>query len=129
MIHNPRLTRFLVRTAAIYNRLLRLHRPFVARGWKEPKFAHSTHVALESARRCLIAQQSLTMAPMLKGGFQTLHVQGAVLVLFNGMWTEDALWRRDDPVKLEEHDDYVLVREAFPFFERGLTHKFEPVRK
>jgi len=115
--------------AAIHNRLLRLHRPFLARGWREPKFAYSTAAALDAARLCLVAQQSLTLAPLLKGGFQTLHVQGAIVVLFNALWTEDRLWRADEPVALDKHDDYLLIREAFPFLERCLSHKFEPVRK
>lgn len=79
-------------TQTINNRLLRLHRPFMSRGYRESKYRYSTKCAIFAARTCLITQQSLdrgehlvhttklstdvhlSAAPLLKLGFQLLNV-------------------------------------------------------
>ncbi|KAK4704424.1 hypothetical protein P7C70_g1786, partial [Phenoliferia sp. Uapishka_3] len=109
-------------TQTIYNRLLRLHRPFMSRGLRDPKYAYSTKTAIEAARKTLLAQQHLQRAPLLKAGFQLLNVQGAVVVLFMSLWSD---WPED----LIESKDHSLIRESITFFESKLMSRQVPVRK
>lgn len=46
-------------TQTIFNRMMRLHRPFMTRGYKEAKYRYSTDSALEAARMVLLTQQAL----------------------------------------------------------------------
>ncbi|KAM0754833.1 hypothetical protein T439DRAFT_297225 [Meredithblackwellia eburnea MCA 4105] len=109
-------------TQTIFNRILRLHRPFMGRGFRDPKYRYSTDSAIAAARKTLIAQQALQRAPLIKSGFQLLNIQGAVVVLFMNLWTE---WPED----LDESSDHKLIRESVAFFESRVSSRQIPVRK
>lgn len=62
---------YWARTAALQNihiRLIRFHRPFVSRGYRDPTYRESTEAALASARVVLETQKELdkTNAPLVK---------------------------------------------------------------
>ncbi|KPV74666.1 uncharacterized protein RHOBADRAFT_53623 [Rhodotorula graminis WP1] len=71
---------------SVQSRILRLHRPWLGRGWTSARYAESTAKALASARSILQCQVSLNSAPMLKQGFQLLTVQMAVVALFTSLF-------------------------------------------
>lgn len=106
----------------INSRLLRLHRPFMSRGYREEKYAPSTTAAIQAARNVLMTQMSLARAPLIKMGFQLLTIQGATVVLFMDIWTR---WPED----VTESNDFRLIQEVVPFFERSLSSRHAAVQK
>jgi hypothetical protein len=74
---------YWARVAALQNvhiRLIRFHRPFASRGYRDPKYRSSTDAALASARVVLETQKELdkTNAPLVKdwyvSAFQSLFL-------------------------------------------------------
>lgn len=106
----------------INSRILRLHRPFMSRGYREPKYRTSTDSAIQAARHILNCQQSLDRAPLIKQGFQLLTVQGAVVVILMDLWTVF-------PPNVTEGPDWRLVSDVIPFFQRSLLSRQPSVRK
>ncbi|KAM0791451.1 hypothetical protein ACM66B_005906 [Microbotryomycetes sp. NB124-2] len=106
----------------INSRLLRLHRPFMSRGYRDPKYRTSTDSALQAARRVLVCQQSLDRAPLIKQGFQLLTIQGAIVVLCMDLWTTF-------PPNVTECPDWRLIVDVVPFFQRSLSYRQNSVRK
>ncbi|BGP43243.1 hypothetical protein JCM10449v2_007271 [Rhodotorula kratochvilovae] len=97
-------------------RLIRFHRPFMSRGYREPTFRTSTDAALAAARVVLETQKELdrTSAPLVKDCYQLNHVQVAVVVLFLDIWTQH------DPARQVPTADYRLVSDASLCFHRAL---------
>ncbi|GAA5908273.1 hypothetical protein JCM6882_006789 [Rhodosporidiobolus microsporus] len=42
----------------VHNRIVRLHRPFLVKGWDHPKFAYSTEACIKSAKTVLVAHHN-----------------------------------------------------------------------
>ncbi|GAA5891712.1 hypothetical protein JCM8208_007379 [Rhodotorula glutinis] len=97
-------------------RLIRFHRPFMSRGYREPAFRPSTDAALAAARIVLETQKELdrTSAPLVKDCYQLNHVQVAVVVLFLDIWTQH------DPERQVPTADYRLVSDSSLAFHRAL---------
>ncbi|KAI5479669.1 Zn(2)-C6 fungal-type transcription factor [Pseudohyphozyma bogoriensis] len=106
----------------VWNRMLRLHRPFMSRGYRDPKYRHSTDTAVTAARKCLTAGRALQRAPLIKSGFQLLGIQGSVVVLFMEIWTEF-------PEDYANGLDNQLISEAVATFERYSVHRHPVVQK
>lgn len=53
-------------SSGINNRLLRAHRPFMAIGYTDPKYAYSQKVALHSAKEIIAVQKLLMAAPQYR---------------------------------------------------------------
>ncbi|GAA6051431.1 hypothetical protein JCM3770_000517 [Rhodotorula araucariae] len=100
----------------IHIRLIRFHRPFMSRGYREPMFRTSTDAALAAARVVLETQKELdrTCAPLVKDCYQLNHIQVAVVVLFLDIWTQH------DPERQVPTADYRLVSDASLCFHRAL---------
>lgn len=109
-------------TQTIHNRLLRLHRPFMSRGYREERYRFSLDSAIDASRLVLHAQIALNRAPLLKAGFQLLNVQSAVVILFMDLWT------RFEPHQLVTNPDYQLIQMTVPFFTSNLVSRLLPVR-
>ncbi|SCZ88574.1 BZ3500_MvSof-1268-A1-R1_Chr2-1g04500 [Microbotryum saponariae] len=105
----------------INSRLVRLHRPFMYRGYTDSKYRISTDNAIVGARTVLMCQQSLDRAPPVKGAFQPLAVQMAVTVLFLAIW-------QDFTRTVVEGEDYRLIQGVVGYFERLRTSREASIR-
>ncbi|GAA6015457.1 hypothetical protein JCM10207_008601 [Rhodosporidiobolus poonsookiae] len=105
-------------------RLVRFHRPFMSRGYREQAFRKSTDAALAAARVVLETQKELdrTNCPLVKDCYQLNHIQVAVVVVF---WD---IWENHDPASSVPTDDYRLVTDASLCFHRALNSVRERVR-
>ncbi|SCV71971.1 BQ2448_4665 [Microbotryum intermedium] len=105
----------------INSRLVRLHRPFMYRGYTDSKYRISTDNAIVGARTVFMCQQSLDRAPPVKGAFQPLAVQMAVTVLFLAIW-------QDFTRTVVEGEDYRLIQGVVGYFERLKTSREASIR-
>ncbi|KAA1472180.1 hypothetical protein DENSPDRAFT_930103 [Dentipellis sp. KUC8613] len=69
-------------SSGTHNRLLRLHRPFMSRGYTNPKFSHSTRACIASARAILRTQSAVVDYLPSRFWPLNLHSIGAIVVLF-----------------------------------------------
>ncbi|KAI5474594.1 hypothetical protein MNV49_002748 [Pseudohyphozyma bogoriensis] len=101
----------------IYIRLMRFHRPFMTRGYRDVKYARSKEVSLEAARAILQLEKALLQsgAPLLRACFHVVHVQAAVVVLFQDIWYNSAL------KPTTSADDKQLVLDTTKFFSKYRT--------
>lgn len=67
--------------SALHNRILRLHRPFMVKGYQQTEFNYSTSTCLESAERILQAHQGLGGSSHGRTWFIISHALGACLCL------------------------------------------------
>ncbi|BGO91559.1 hypothetical protein NBRC10512_003219 [Rhodotorula toruloides] len=107
---------------SVHSRILRVHRPFMAKGWTVEKYRRSTTTAISAARSILACQTSLNSAPLLKSGFQLLNVQIAIIVLFMSLWQDTAQTPR------EADDDLTAITATFPWFEKHVDSRVAEVR-
>ena len=108
---------------AIWNRLVRLHRPFLSRAYREATFAYSRTAALEAARQVLTYQTHLNDVPLIKAGFPLLHIQGAAVVLLMDIWTIF------EPESAQADADCALIESAKVFLSRGLKSRHNGIQK
>ncbi|BGP32255.1 hypothetical protein JCM10296v2_004036 [Rhodotorula toruloides] len=106
----------------VHSRILRVHRPFMAKGWTVEKYRRSTTTAISAARSILACQISLNSAPLLKSGFQLLNVQNAIIVLFMSLWQDSTQTPR------EVDDDLTAITATFPWFEKHVHSRVAEVR-
>ncbi|BGP48283.1 hypothetical protein JCM10450v2_004155 [Rhodotorula kratochvilovae] len=109
---------------SIQSRILRLHRPWMSRGWTTPRYAESTRKAIASARSILACQISLNSAPLLKLAFQLLNVQIAIIVLFMSLFHSAS----PSPSSEEDADDLASITSLLPWFEKHLSSRVPEVR-
>ncbi|GAA6036236.1 hypothetical protein JCM8097_006850 [Rhodosporidiobolus ruineniae] len=105
-------------------RLIRFHRPFMSRGYREPTYRKSTDAALAAARVVLETQKELdrTNAPLVKDCYQLNHIQVAIVCLFLD------IWQNHDPDGAQPTADYRLVSDVSLCFHRALGSCRERVR-
>ncbi|GAA6051731.1 hypothetical protein JCM3770_002704 [Rhodotorula araucariae] len=139
---------------SIQSRILRLHRPWMSRGWTVERYAESTRKAIASARSILACQISLNSAPLLKLAFQLLNVQIAVIVLFMSLFhhagAAAAAQDKHEHEHAHEHerdrgrererertrqaetdtadDDLAAIVSTLPWFEKHLASRVPEVR-
>ncbi|GAA5903307.1 fungal specific transcription factor domain-containing protein [Sporobolomyces salmoneus] len=104
-------------------RLIRFHRPFASKGYRDPTFRKATDLALASARIVLETQKELdrTQCPLVKDCYQLNHVQIAIVVLFSTIWY-------DQEPESQPSADYRLISDATGAFHRALSSIRERVR-
>ncbi|KAL7341204.1 Proteophosphoglycan ppg4 [Rhodotorula toruloides] len=124
---NESISMFWARLFALQNvqiRRIRVNRPFMSRGYREPALRKSTDAALEAARAVLETQKELdrTRAPLVKESYQINHIQVAVIVLFCG------IWHQEDASPNAPSADYRLISDASLCFHRALGSIRERVR-
>ncbi|GAA5933487.1 hypothetical protein JCM1841_001329 [Sporobolomyces salmonicolor] len=124
---NETTPQFWARIFALQNvniRLIRFHRPFMSRGYREATYRKSTDAALAAARMVLETQKELdrTQCPLVKDCYQLNHIQIAVVVLFAQIWHEHI------PETHVPTADYRLVTDASLCFHRALSSVRERVR-
>ncbi|GAA5842687.1 hypothetical protein JCM3766R1_005752 [Sporobolomyces carnicolor] len=104
-------------------RLIRFHRPFASKGYRDPAFRTSTDLALAAARVVLETQKELdrTQCPLVKDCYQLNHVQIAIVVLFSTIWY-------DQDADAQPSPDYRLISDATAAFHRALSSIRERVR-
>ncbi|GAA5896136.1 hypothetical protein JCM8208_007536 [Rhodotorula glutinis] len=126
---------------SVQSRILRLHRPWMGRGWTSARYAESTAKALVSARSILGCQVSLNSAPMLKQGFQLLTVQMAVVALFTSLFHSVS---RPSPSASpsssaspslaashstqQDDDDLALITSTLPYLTKHTSSRIAAVR-
>ncbi|GAA5845422.1 hypothetical protein JCM9279_003025 [Rhodotorula babjevae] len=127
---------------SIQSRILRLHRPWMGRGWTSERYADSTAKALASARSVLGCQVSLNSAPMLKQGFQLLTVQMAVVSLFMSLFHSLALPSpaaspssasaspslATSRTSQQDDDDLALITSTLPYLTKHASSRIAAVR-
>ncbi|GAA5827814.1 hypothetical protein JCM11251_007684 [Rhodosporidiobolus azoricus] len=126
---NETTAQFWARVFSLQNiniRLIRFHRPFMSRGYREATYRKSTDAALAAARVVLETQKELdrTNAPLVKDCYQLNHIQVAIVCLFLDMWQNSAA----QPGAPEATSDYRLISEASLVFHRALGSLRERVR-
>ncbi|GAA6003755.1 uncharacterized protein JCM10292_003360 [Rhodotorula paludigena] len=107
---------------SIQSRILRLHRPWMSRGWTIERYRDSTAKAIQSARSILACQISLNSAPLLKSGFQLLNCQIAIVVLFMSLWCDSS-----QPAH-EAAEDVASITATFGWFEKHVSSRASEVR-
>lgn len=107
----------------IHSRILRLHRPYIARGRVDEKYRFSTERAVGAARVILATQVSLSSAPLLRGAFQLVNIQLAVLVLFSTLWQSSS-----SPARRDEEEDVALITSIFGWLERHAGSRVTEIR-
>ncbi|GAA96957.1 uncharacterized protein L969DRAFT_79206 [Mixia osmundae IAM 14324] len=70
--------------SGIQNRLMRLHRPYMVKGFRDIRYAHSTQVSVSCARTILRCHRVLhaTNAPIMRFWWLFFHSIGASVVLY-----------------------------------------------
>ncbi|GAA5895676.1 hypothetical protein JCM6882_000366 [Rhodosporidiobolus microsporus] len=126
---NETTVQFWARVFSLQNvniRLIRFHRPFMSRGYRESTYRKSTDAALAAARVVLETQKELdrTNAPLVKDCYQLNHIQVAIVCLFLDMWQNSTV----PPEGQEPTADYRLISEASLIFHRALGSLRERVR-
>ncbi|GAA5862110.1 hypothetical protein JCM3774_006178 [Rhodotorula dairenensis] len=126
---------YWARTAALQNvhiRLIRFHRPFASRGYRDPKYRSSTDAALASARVVLETQKELdkTNAPLVKDCYQLNHIQVSIVVLFCEVYQQhDPAAHSPGEMDLANQSaDYRLISEVSLCFHRAMGSVRERVR-
>ncbi|GAA6007552.1 hypothetical protein JCM11491_004204 [Sporobolomyces phaffii] len=104
-------------------RLIRFHRPFASKGYRDPALRNATDLALAAARVVLECQKELdrTQCPLVKDCYQLNHVQIAIVVLFSTIWY-------DQEAEAQPSADYRLISDATAAFHRALSSIRERVR-
>ncbi|GAA5877963.1 hypothetical protein JCM16303_002795 [Sporobolomyces ruberrimus] len=104
-------------------RLIRFHRPFASKGFRDPTFRKATDLALAAARVVLETQKELdrTQCPLVKDCYQLNHIQIAIVVLFSTIWY-------DQDAETQPSADYRLISDATAAFHRALSSIRERVR-
>ncbi|GAA5964165.1 hypothetical protein JCM3765_005360 [Sporobolomyces pararoseus] len=104
-------------------RLIRFHRPFASKGYRDPAFRKATDLALSASRVVLECQKELdrTSCPLVKDCYQLNHVQIAIVVLFSSIWY-------DQDAEDQPSADYRLISDATGSFHRALSSIRERVR-
>lgn len=110
-------------SAGIHSRILRLHRPYVSKGRTDKTYRFSTERAISAARVILATQVSLSSAPLLRGAFQIVNIQLAVIVLFSTLWQAD-----DDEATPEVEEDVAAIMSIFGWLERHASSRLAEVR-
>lgn len=126
---------YWARVAALQNvhiRLIRFHRPFASRGYRDPKYRSSTDAALASARVVLETQKELdkTNAPLVKDCYQLNHIQVSIVVLFCEVYQQhDPAAHPPGEIDLAKQSaDYRLISEVSVCFHRAMGSVRERVR-
>ncbi|GAA5990395.1 hypothetical protein JCM10908_007351 [Rhodotorula pacifica] len=126
---------YWARVAALQNvhiRLIRFHRPFASRGYRDPKYRSSTEAALASARVVLETQRELdkTNAPLVKDCYQLNHIQVSIVVLFCEVYQQhDPSAHPPGEIDLAKQSaDYRLISEVSVCFHRAMGSVRERVR-
>ncbi|GAA5930704.1 fungal specific transcription factor domain-containing protein [Sporobolomyces koalae] len=104
-------------------RLIRFHRPFASKGYRDPAFRKATDLAVAAARVVLETQKELdrTQCPLVKDCYQLNHVQIAIVVLFSTIWY-------DQDADKQPSADYLLISDSTAMFHRALSSIRERVR-
>ncbi|GAA6060818.1 hypothetical protein JCM10212_000591 [Sporobolomyces blumeae] len=104
-------------------RLIRFHRPFASKGYRDQAFRKSTDIAVAAARVVLETQKELdrTQCPLVKDCYQLNHIQIAIVVLFSTIWY-------DQDLDSQPSADYRLVQDSLACFHRYLSSIRERVR-
>ncbi|TKA56963.1 hypothetical protein B0A53_01364 [Rhodotorula sp. CCFEE 5036] len=110
----------------IHSRILRLHRPYVSKGRTDETYRFSTERAISAARVILATQVSLSSAPLLRGAFQIVNIQLAVIVLFSTLWQADDVDDATTPEVVEE--DVAAITSIFGWLERHASSRVAEVR-
>ncbi|GAA5983587.1 hypothetical protein JCM10908_000344 [Rhodotorula pacifica] len=106
----------------IHSRILRLHRPYIAKGRTDETYRFSTERAISAARVILATQVSLSSAPLLRGAFQLVNIQLAVVVLFS------TLWQAGDETPREVEEDVAAITSIFGWLERHTSSRVAEVK-
>ncbi|GAA5886329.1 hypothetical protein JCM3774_001787 [Rhodotorula dairenensis] len=106
----------------IHSRILRLHRPYIAKGRTDETYRFSTERAISAARVILATQVSLSSAPLLRGAFQLVNIQLAVVVLFS------TLWQAGDETTPETEEDVAAITSIFGWLERHASSRVAEVK-
>jgi hypothetical protein len=103
-------------------RLARLHRPFLARGYKDPRYSYSRMVCLQSAREVIDMKSVMRQLPCGRLWIVVYHVFLATITL-----VMDYCSHRDDPRAAERRQEilccYKFLEESEePGVRQGLAH-------
>ncbi|KAF7983232.1 hypothetical protein HWV62_23528 [Athelia sp. TMB] len=66
---------------SLNNRFLRLHRPYMARGYVDKKYEQSTSCSIHSAKNIIEGQRIMMQCPQMRPGFIKQWILGAAMVL------------------------------------------------
>nr|XP_031861000.1 uncharacterized protein CI109_003360 [Kwoniella shandongensis]KAA5528072.1 hypothetical protein CI109_003360 [Kwoniella shandongensis] len=67
--------------SSIHNRLLRIHRPYMVKGYHDAQWTFSSHASVESAKAIIETQKLMLPWPHLRPGFVTRWILGSAIVL------------------------------------------------
>lgn len=98
----------------------------MSKGRTDETYRFSTERAISAARVILATQVSLSSAPLLRGAFQIVNIQLAVIVLFSTLWQADDVDDATTPEVVEE--DVAAITSIFGWLERHASSRVAEVR-